>query len=119
MKLDVDGKPLVGTKGYMLGVRPTDPTNTNRRRRADVAAVHPTDIVSPGEGLSTSTDPNILKVRSGEGLFEMDAADLVGLGLRENPDHPPHCLIQPDAPMTLAAFQLALVATRDLWQRVQ
>ena len=119
MKLDTDGKPLVGTKGYVLGVRPTDPNNTDPRRRFDTAAVNPTDIVYPGEGLSTSLDPSILKVRSGEGLFELDTADLAGTGLREHQDHPPHCLIEPAVSVPLAAFQLSLAGTRDLWRRVQ
>lgn len=117
MKVDADGKPRVGIKGYMLGVRPSDPTNTHPRRRPDVAAVNPTDTVSPGEGLSTSIDPGVLTAGSGEGLFEVDTADL-GPALHENPDHPPHCLLQPTAPMTLGAFQRALEDTRDSWVRV-
>jgi len=70
------------------------------------------------EGLSTSMDPDILKVRSGEGMFELDTADL-SEELKENPDHPPHCLIEPAIPMTLKDFQNALAGTLDLWQRVQ
>jgi hypothetical protein len=118
MKIDLDGKPLVGTKFGMLGVRPTDPSNKNPRRRPDVAAVSATDIVSPGEGLSTSLDPNVFKLRPGEAVFEIDTDDL-GPDLRDNPDSPPHCLVQPIAPMTLESFQLAVADTRDLWEQVQ
>jgi hypothetical protein len=35
MKVDADGKPRVGTRGYILGVRPTDPGNA--RRHPDAA----------------------------------------------------------------------------------
>jgi hypothetical protein len=118
MKVDADGRPRVGARGYMLGVRPTDPNNTDPRRRFDVAAVADTDAVSPGEGLSTSLDPAVLVVRTGEALFVIDTADL-GVGLKENPDHPPHCLIEPASPMPLGDFQQALADTRDLWEQVQ
>jgi hypothetical protein len=117
MKVDADGKPRVGTKSYMLGVRPTDPNNTDHRRRFDVKAVNPTDLVAAGEGLSASLDPTALQVRSGEAMFEIDLADL-GPALRENPDRPPHCLVEPAASMTLQDFQQALEDTRDSWTRV-
>jgi hypothetical protein len=39
--------------------------------------------------------------------------------LRPNEDSPGHCLIEPAQPMTLAEYQAALEATRDLWQPVQ
>ena len=118
MKIDpADGKPLVGSKGYMLGVRPTDPNNTNPHRRFDVGAVNATDIVSPGEGLSTSLDPAILKVRKGEAMFEIDSKDL-GIFLHENPDQPPHCLIEPLGAMSLQDFQQLLADTRDTWNRI-
>ena len=118
MKTDADGKPLVGTKSYMLGVRPTDPNNTDPKRRFDVGAVSATDVVSSGEGLSTSVDPSVLKVRTGEALFAI-AEDDLGADLRKNPDNPPHCLIEPANPMTLEDYQQALAGTRDAWKRVQ
>ena len=118
MKLDADGRPLIGTRRNMLGVRPTDPNNKDPRRRADTEAVNPVDPVRPGEGLSTSLDPTVLRVGSGEALFEIEAADL-GPYFRPNPDHPPHCLIEPTAPVALADFQQALASTRDLWEQVQ
>lgn len=118
MKVDADGKPLVGTKRNMLGVRPTDPTNTNPKRKPDVAAANDTDTVSPGEGLSTSQDRKHLRVDPGEAMFEIDSTAL-GPELVESPDNPPHTLIQPVAAMTLGEFQQTLADTRDLWQRVQ
>lgn len=118
MKVDADGKPQVGTRSYMLGVRPTDPANTDPRRRFDVDAVTGSDTVLPGKGLSTSLDPATLRSRPGEALFVIESDDLGG-GLRENPDNPPHCLIEPGRPMSLADFQQALADTHDLWQQVQ
>ena len=118
MLLDANGRPVIGTRFGMLGVRPTDPNNTNPGRRFDVAAINPKDTVMRGEGLSTSLDPNLLKVRSGEGMFELDTADLPE-ELRDNPNHPPHCLIEPSTPTTLQDFQQALADTLDQWQRVQ
>lgn len=118
MKLDADGKPLVGTRGYMLGVRPTDPNNKDPKRRSDVAAVNPGELVHLGEGLSTWVFSGKLKIRATEALFEIESDDL-GAELAPFPDHGFHCLIQPSAPMALGAFQQALAATRDLWRRVQ
>src|SRR5438067_1718334 len=110
MKVDADGKPRVGTKSYVLGVRPTDPNNTDPRRRFDVDAVTDTDLVSPGKGLSTATNPAVLAVRPGEVLFVIESDDLPA-GLEPNEDHPPHCLIQPAYPMPLRDFQRALADT--------
>src|SRR5262245_311820 len=100
MKFDQNGKPKVGQKGYMLGVRPTDPHNTDPRRRYDVAAVNDAQLVQAGEGLSASVDPSVLKVRKGEALFEIDSADLSPF-LHDNLDHPPHCFIEPVVPLPL------------------
>jgi hypothetical protein len=119
MKVDADGRPRVGRKGYMLGVRPTDPNNTDPRRRFDVAAVNDADLVSPGEGLSTALDPTVLVVRSGEARFMIDTDDLGAFGLQENPDYPPHCLIEPVPPMPLRDFQQALADTCDSWEQVR
>lgn len=119
MKVDsADGKPLVGSRRNMLGVRPTDPTNTDPKRRFDVAAVNDGDAVSPGEGLSTSLNPGKMRVGAGEALFEIETDDLPS-DLVPNPDHPPHCLIEPVSTTTFGEFQQALADTRDLWQRVQ
>ena len=58
MKLDADGKPLIGKRRNMLGVRPTDPNSKDPKRVFDVRAVNDADPVIPGEGLSTSPDQN-------------------------------------------------------------
>lgn len=118
MKLAPDGKPLVGKKRNMLGVRPTDPTNRNPKAVFDVPAVNDTDMVAPGKGLSTSLDPTNLRVNPGEAVFEIDTDDL-GPDLEENPDNPPHYLIQPASTTTLGEFQQALADTRDLWKTVE
>ncbi len=118
MKVAPDGKPLVGKKRNMLGVRPTDPNNRNPKAVFDVPAVNDNDIVPLGKGLSTSLDPLILRVDPGEAMFEIESNDL-DPALMQNPDNPPHCLIQPSSTLTLDDFQQALADTRDLWQRVQ
>jgi hypothetical protein len=117
MKVDTDGKPLVGTRGSMLGVRPTDPTNTNPTAVFDVDAVNGTDLVRPGEGLSTSPDPKARKPRRSEAVFEIETDDL-GPDLTPKHDGPNHCLLQPSTPLSLSDYQQALANTRDLWKRV-
>jgi hypothetical protein len=118
MKVGPDGKPLVGTRRSMLGVRPTDPNNADPKRRFDVVATNDADTVSPGEGLSTSLDPRSLRAGPGEKVFVLETNDLVP-ELVPNPDHPPHCLLQPSAPTTLGEYQQALEDTHDLWQPVE
>jgi hypothetical protein len=118
MKVAADGKPLVGTRRNMLGVRPTDPTNTDPKRRFDAVAVNDGDAIAPGEGLSTSLNPGRMRVGADEALFEIETDDLAP-GLVPNPDHPPHCLIEPSGVTTLGEFQQALADTRDLWHEVQ
>jgi hypothetical protein len=117
MKVGADGLPLVGTRRNMLGVRPTDPNNKDPKRRFDVAATNDADIVSPGKGLSTSLDPQNQTPGRGEALFEIETDELP-VELAPNPDHPPHCLIQPSTAMTLGEYQRALQGTRDLWNQV-
>lgn len=118
MKIDADGRPVVGTRRNMLGVRPTDPNNTDPKRLFDVTAANDADTVAPGEGLSTSMVPMAQRVQTGEALFVVETADLPPI-LAPNPDRPPHCLLEPARPMTLDEYQQALADTRDLWQRVQ
>jgi hypothetical protein len=117
MKVDDAGKPLVGTRRNTLGVRPTDPTSIDPKRRFDVAAVNDTDMVSPGEGLPTFLAPDKLRVGRNEALFVIDTDDLPA-GLAANPDHPRHSLIEPSSPVSLATFQQALRDTRDLWKQI-
>ncbi len=118
MKVAADGKPLVGTSGSMLGIRPTDPNNTNPSAVADVAAVDDADLVTPGEGLSTSPNPNPRQPRRNQAIFEIETDD-IGPDLKPNHDKPNHCLLEPVRPMTLGEYQQALADTRDLWQQVQ
>lgn len=118
MKVDpADGKPRVGTSGSMLGVRPTDPNNMNPVAVFDVDAVNDSDLVQPGNGLSTSPDPNARQPRRNQAVFEIETDDL-GPDLKPNHDKPNHCLLEPARPMTLGEYQQALAATRDLWQPV-
>nr|WP_171470322.1 hypothetical protein [Frigoriglobus tundricola] len=118
MKVAADGKPQVGTSGSMLGVRPTDPNNLNPNAVADVAAVDDTDLVKPGEGLSTSPNPHSRQPRRNQAVFEIETDDLDPV-LKPNPDKPDHCLLEPSQPMSLEEYQRALADTRDLWQQVQ
>ena len=120
MKVDDDGKPKVGTKRNMLGVRPTDPNNTDPNRIPDVPASAPADLVEPGHGLSTSLIPVRQKAGKGEALFRIETDDVAGV-LSPNPDHPPHCLLEVSRGerVTLADFQELLADTRGLWERVE
>lgn len=117
MKIDSDGKPMVGTRGSMLGVRPTDPLTTLPNPVFDVAAITDSDLVHPGEGLSTSPNPRARRPRKAEAIFEIETDDL-NPDLLPHHDHPNHCLLEPARPMTLREFQLALSYTRDLWIRL-
>jgi hypothetical protein len=113
MKVAADGKPEIGTRGSMLGVRPTDPNATNAHPVFDVTAVSGTDLVHPGEGLSTSPDPNSRQPRRGQAVFEIETDDL-GPDLTPHHDKPGHCLLEPSRAMTLTEYQQALADTRDL-----
>jgi hypothetical protein len=119
MKVAADGKPLVGTRRNMLGVRPTDPTNRDPKKVFDVRAVSDADLVFPGEGLSTSPDRDAQARRVGrrEAVFEIDTTQL-DAALAPKADRRNHCLIEPSRPMTLAEYQQALADTRELWARV-
>ncbi|HET6573982.1 MAG TPA: hypothetical protein VFG68_10300 [Fimbriiglobus sp.] len=120
MKIDpTDGKPLVGKRRNMLGVRPTDPTNTNPRRKFDVDAAIGSDPVTPGarQGLSVSTASGGLFPDEDEAIWEIDDSELLP-DFNAVPDHPPHHVLEPTGVMTLNEYQAALVATRDTWVRV-
>jgi hypothetical protein len=117
MKADPsDGKPQVGNGSMMLGVRPTDPTQPNKR--SDVPAVAGTDIVHPGDGgLSCYRDPASIAIRSNKLLLWSVEADDLPAGLIEKPAGDPYYHIEPDQDMTLDELQELLADTRDLWQR--
>ena len=114
-----DGKPLVGVRRNMLGVRPTDPTSKDPRRRPDVSAVVGSDLVLPGaaEGLSVSSIASGRIAGRNEAVWEIDEADL-SLLLAPVPAGPPHFVLEPTVPMTLGQYQAALWLTRDLWVRL-
>ena len=116
MKADADGKPLVGDGSMMLGVRPADPTQPNKR--ADVSAVAGTDVVQPGDGgLSCYTDPAAIKIQSNKLLlWSIDTEDLPP-ELVEKPAGDPHYHIEPVRETTLDDLQALVADTRDLWQR--
>jgi hypothetical protein len=118
MKVNADGNPLIGTRRNMLGVRPTDPTNTQRGRKFDVAAVMGSDSVTPGagEGLSVSTEPGRLLVGPGEALWEIESDGLRDLAAAK--DTETHYLIEPNRAMTLDEYQDTLAATQLQWNRV-
>lgn len=118
MKVDADGNPLIGTRRNMLGVRPTDPTNTQKGRKFDVPAVTGSDPVVPGVnmGLSVSTDPSRLLVGPGEAVWEIDSDALNDLNVVHDRDD--HHLIEPSKRMTLDEYQDTLAATQLQWDRV-
>ena len=116
MKVDADGKPLIGTGSMMLGVRPADPNQPNKR--ADVLAVTGVDVVKPGDGgLSCYTDPSAITIQPKKcGLYSIEVADLP-TELLPQPAGVPHYHIEPTRDLTLDQLQQLLADTRDLWQR--
>lgn len=120
MKVDpTDGKPLVGIRRNMLGVRPYDPNNRHSTRKFDVDAVTDAEPVLPGtlKGLSVSTEADRLHPAPDEAIWQIDEEDL-SPDFVAVPDRRPHHILEPSRRVTLAEYQLALRATRDLWERV-
>lgn len=117
MKVADDGKPLVGDGSMMLGVRPTDPNQPNKR--ADVLAVAGADVVKPGDGgLSCYSDTEAIKIQPRKcGLWSIEISDLP-TDLLPQPAGPPHYHIEANRNLTLDQLQQLLADTRDLWQRV-
>ncbi|MBY0514090.1 MAG: hypothetical protein K2P78_09295 [Gemmataceae bacterium] len=77
MKVSPDGLPQVGEKFGMLGVRPRDPANP--KKRFDVPAAAPTDLVQPGDGLSVNADPTVLRPPAPEFvLWSINDAEITG-----------------------------------------
>lgn len=120
MKVDVDGKPLVGTRRNMLGVRPYDPNSKDPRRKFDVDATNSRDIVMPGtsNGLSVSTTSDQLVAGRDEAVWEIEESELLPF-LIPVPDHEPHHILEPIRQMTLEDYQAAVAVTRDSWARKQ
>lgn len=110
--LAADGKPVVGTRFGMLGVRPFDPTRPGRRN--DVNATRGADPVRPGEGRSVYTDPAGIRVQAPDLILcAVEAADLPP-ELADVDAGDPHRHIEPAFEMSLDEFQAALGRTRDL-----
>jgi hypothetical protein len=125
MKMDADGKPVLGRSSTKLGVRVP----------ADIAP-DPANAVHPGTGgmsvvpkltdlpaelvprrlhnlLPRARGSNSLRIWAhGEGSF---VAALVAQGLVRAPDRPGHGTLQPDQSMPLDDYEKALAATRDNW----
>jgi hypothetical protein len=114
MRTDAEGRPFIGNRRSMLGVRPTIPDG-DPNRNPDVRAVTDNDRVTPGEGLSGWLVRERVQVGRNETVFIIETDDLPPV-LAANPDRPPHCLIEPAEETTLRAFQETLANTIDLWE---
>jgi len=118
-----DGKPMVGIRRGMLGVRPTDPTNTIRGRQFDVPAVVGSDSVSPGrcQGLSANLAYSNIQAGPKDEIWQLEIAILARFELiaEIDPTDSDHIVIAPVAVTTLEVFQNALQFTRDFWNRLQ
>ena len=109
-----DGKPQVGTKSMMLGVRPRDPLQPNSKH--DVQAVIGSDTVQPGEGLSCYSDASAITIQSKKLQLWSIEVDAVPPELAAQPATEPHFHIEPRRAMTLDEFQRLLEGTLDLWE---
>jgi hypothetical protein len=123
MIADTDGKPLVGDRFGMLGVRPK-----GRAGRSDVDAAAPADVVPTAarKGMSVNADVNKVPQPAGDEFVmwvldipDDDPATVLGTELTADPDRPPHHVIKPAHDMPLADYQQALASTREHWQRVE
>lgn len=117
MKVDVDGKPLVGSGSMLLGLRPTDPSQPYRH--FDVPAISGQDVVHPGEGgLSCYEDPAAITIQLNKKLilWSIETNDLPP-ALIGTPADPPHYHIESRGVATLDELQELLSDTRDLWVR--
>ena len=117
-----DGKPLVGTRRGMLGVRSADPTDLPPQKPDMPGAASGSDFVYPGrcEGMSTNTVRATIVPKRVEVVWMIDASLLTGWNLASeiDPQNSEHVIITPGGEMTLDEFQTALRLTRDAWVRV-
>lgn len=115
-----DGYPAPGPSGRLLGVRPGSGPSP------DVTAVHPLDVVLPGQGgMSVAPDdplrlprhrrPASLGGTGREPVWYIETEDL-GADLQFRQDRPDHGLIEPKRRLTLQEFQDALAGTRRRWK---
>jgi hypothetical protein len=110
-----DGKPVVGARSGMLGVRPADPSRPSRQ--GDVRAPRGSDLVRPGEGgLSVYSDPAAIRIQAPDLILcVIESADLPPELADVGAAGDPHRHIEPAAEMTLDEFQAALGRSRGLW----
>lgn len=118
MKIAADGKPLIGSGAMMLGVRPTDHAQPNKR--FDVPAVTGTDPIRPGDGgLSCYSDRAAIRIAVRPGAMELwsiDAAQLPPV-LAAVAAGDPHYHVEPRRDVTPDELQQLLADTRDLWAK--
>lgn len=123
MIADPDGKPRVGDRFGMLGVRPK-----GRPGRSDVDAALPGDVVyaAARKGMSVNAEAGMVPQPAGDEfvLWVLDVPDddpaaVLGTELAIDPDRPPHHVVKPSRECALADYQRALAGTRDHWQLVE
>ncbi len=124
MIADTDGQPLVKRSARALGVR--TPADVALGVDPDVTVAAGYEIIQPGTGgmSAAPNDPaNLAKnrrppqVNGGIGkdpVWEIDTDDL-GIVLRYNQDKLTHGTVEVAYPMTLSAYEAALLATRASW----
>jgi hypothetical protein len=125
MKKADDYLPVLGRTARTLGVRVSAagavPEDSPDFDVYPDAASH----VTPGRGLSVAMDnpgglPRHRKPRSlgGEGRDPVFSLPLSAVGkvLNVNEDRPPHALIEPASPCSLADYEAALAGTRQSWK---
>ncbi len=116
---DEDGRPRVGVKGSMLGVRPG----------VDIKPDAAGEVAPEQGGMSvTPNDPTLLprhlrpEALGGHGrlpVFAIDAGLLApgDLVFRPDPNSPKkHGFVEPAVRMSLSHYQTALAATRPCWK---
>ena len=122
MRIDIDGRPKVGRKSSMLGVRVGPPSRT-----IDIRVTG--GYVEPQVGGLSVVPDDPLRIAeefrppdlggSGDDPVWWLSIDAVGglLRYRADPRNPEeHGYIEPSARMTLEQFEAALIATRPNWQ---
>lgn len=120
MRKDSAGKPLCGTEGNSLGVRPG----------VDVRANDAGLVTSGHGGLSVTPNdparlpPHVRPTRlGGKGKLPVFGIPALGLGeelaYRSDPERPDrHGFIEPAIDMKLDEYQSALAATQNAWEEV-
>ena len=120
MREDANGMPEICESSRGLGIRPG----------FDVLAIHPSDLVGPGQGgMSVSPDdprsfpyfrrPSALGGTSKDPVWRILETDLgTDLQYRPDPARPGHGFVEPNWSMTLAEYQRVLAQTQRQWQKI-